>query len=95
MYKIAKENLTALFQKIAADQELYLPVRTADQVNFGVWTEEADVDLDCFKKCEISQRRILSPERDFVYLYPGRKEAPCRAGGLKGAEFCGVWYESL
>lgn len=49
MYKIARENLTALFQKIAADQELYLPVRTADQVNFGVWTEDADVDLDTLK----------------------------------------------
>ena len=42
MYKIAKENLTALFQKIASEQELYLPVKTAGQVNFGVWTEDAE-----------------------------------------------------
>ena len=49
MYKIAKENLTALFQKIAAEQELYLPVKTADKVNFGVWTEDAEVDLDTWR----------------------------------------------
>ena len=49
MYKIAKENLTALFQKIASEQELYLPVKTAGQTNFGVWTEDAEVDLDTLK----------------------------------------------
>ncbi len=28
MYKIAKENLSALFRLIADSQELYLPVKT-------------------------------------------------------------------
>ena len=46
MYKIAKENLSALFRMIAENQELYLPVKTAGQTNFKVWTEEAEVDLD-------------------------------------------------
>ena len=46
MYKIAKENLSALFRKIAASQELYLPVKVSDQVNFRVWSEDAQVDLD-------------------------------------------------
>ena len=49
MYKIAKENLSALFRLIAESQELYLPVRTAEQVNFGVWSEDAEVDLDTLK----------------------------------------------
>ena len=31
MYKIAKENLSALFQMIAENQELYLPVEKAGQ----------------------------------------------------------------
>ena len=49
MYKIAKENLSALFRKIAASQELYLPVKVSDQVNFRVWSEDAQVDLDTLK----------------------------------------------
>ena len=36
MYKIAKENLSALFRLIAESQELILPVNKADQVNFGL-----------------------------------------------------------
>ena len=49
MYKIAKENLSALFQKVAETQELYLPVNNNGQVNFAAWTEGANVDLDSLK----------------------------------------------
>ena len=44
MFKIAKENLSALFSKIAETNELYLPVKVANQTNFANWTEEAEVD---------------------------------------------------
>jgi len=74
MYKIARENLTALFQKIAADQELYLPVRTADQVNFGVWTEDEDVDLDTLKSVK-SPKDVFFPQSETLYLHSGREEA--------------------
>lgn len=66
MYKIAKENLTALFQKIAADQELYLPVKTAGQVNFGVWSEDADVDLDTLKSVK-SPKDVFFPQSENLY----------------------------
>ena len=46
MYKIAVENLPALFRKIAADQELYLPVKVSEQVNFKAWSEDAEVSLE-------------------------------------------------
>ena len=46
MFKIAKENLASLFQMIAAEQELILPVSKAGQANFALWTEGAEVDLD-------------------------------------------------
>ena len=49
MFKIAKENLSALFSKIAETNELYLPVKVANQTNFANWTEEAEVDLDTLK----------------------------------------------
>ena len=62
MYKIAKENLAALFQLIAGSRELYLPVKVSGQVNFRAWSEDAEVDLDTLKDGEISKRRVLPPE---------------------------------
>ena len=74
MYKIAKENLTALFQKIAAQQELYLPVKTAGQVNFGVWTDDAQVDLDTLKSVK-SPKDVFFPQSETLYtcIKDGRK----------------------
>ena len=66
MYKIAKENLTALFQKIAAEQELYLPVRNEGQVNFGAWTEGADVDIDTLKTVK-SPKDAFFPQSETLY----------------------------
>ena len=66
MYKIAKENLTALFQKIASEQELYLPVKTAGQTNFGVWTEDAEVDHDTLKTVK-SPKDVFFPQSETLY----------------------------
>ena len=66
MYKIAKENLSALFRLIAESQELYLPVRTAEQVNFGVWSEDAEVDLDTLKSVK-SPKDAFFPQSDNLY----------------------------
>ena len=49
MYKIAKSNLPALFRAIAETKELYLPIRRAGQVNFGPWSEDAEVDVETLK----------------------------------------------
>lgn len=66
MYKIAKENLSALFRLIAESQELYLPVRTAEQVNFGVWSEDAEVDLDTLKSVK-SPKDAFFPQSENLY----------------------------
>lgn len=62
MYKIKKEDLTALFRAIAAEQELYVPVKTAGKVNFGPWSEDAEVDIDTLKMRKVSERCFLPPE---------------------------------
>ena len=49
MYKIAMDNLSALFQKIAESNELYLPIENCGQVNYGVWSEDADVNIEALK----------------------------------------------
>ncbi|MBP1561930.1 MAG: 4Fe-4S dicluster domain-containing protein [Oscillospiraceae bacterium] len=66
MYKIAKANLPALFRLIAENQELYLPVNTADQVNFAAWTEDAQVDLDKLKTVK-SPKDVFFPQSENLY----------------------------
>ena len=66
MYKIKKENLSTLFQMIAENQELYLPIRTGNQVNFGVWSEEADVDLETLKTVK-SLKDAFFPQSENLY----------------------------
>ncbi|MDO4321407.1 MAG: 4Fe-4S dicluster domain-containing protein [Lachnospiraceae bacterium] len=66
MYKIARENLPALFRRIAADQELYLPVKVSGQVNFGAWTEDAQVDLDTLKSVK-SPKDAFFPQSENLY----------------------------
>lgn len=74
MYKIAKENLTALFRMIAGSQDLYLPVRAGGQVNFKAWDEDADVDLDTLKSVK-SPKDAFFPQSETLYTVKkeGRK----------------------
>lgn len=71
MYKIAKDNLVALFQLIADNQELYLPVKNAGQTNYAAWTKEAEVDLDTLKTVK-SAKDAFFPQSE--NLYTVRKE---------------------
>ena len=66
MYKIAKENLSALFQLIAETRELYLPVKTAGQTNFAAWSEDAEVDLDTLKTVK-SAKDAFFPQSEGLY----------------------------
>lgn len=66
MYKIAKEHLSELFQKIAESQELYLPIKNAGQTNFAAWTEEAEVDLDTLKTVK-SPKDAFFPQSENLY----------------------------
>lgn len=66
MYKIAKDNLAALFQLIADKQELYLPVKNAGQTNYAAWTEEAEVDLDTLKTVK-SAKDAFFPQSENLY----------------------------
>ena len=66
MYKIKKEDLTALFRAIAAEQELYVPVKTAGKVNFGPWSEDAEVDIDTLKSVK-SPKDVLFPQSENLY----------------------------
>ena len=66
MYQIAKKNLPALFQRIAEEQELYLPVKISGQTNFAVWDEEAEVDLETLKTVK-SPKDAFFPQSENLY----------------------------
>lgn len=66
MYKIAKENLPALFQRITEEQELYLPVNISGQVNFAAWNGDAEVDLDTLKTVK-SPKDAFFPQSENLY----------------------------
>lgn len=66
MYKIAKENLPALFQRIAEGQDLILPISNGGQVNYGIWTDEADVDIDTLKSVK-SPKDAFFPQSENLY----------------------------
>ena len=66
MFKIAKENLSALFQMIAENQELYLPVEKAGQTNYAAWTPEVKVDLDTLKTVK-SAKDAFFPQSEGLY----------------------------
>ncbi len=67
MLKILKNNLPALFQKIKEQRELYLPIRVADQVNFGVYSEDAEVSLDTLKTVK-SPKDAFFPQSETLYI---------------------------
>lgn len=66
MYKIAKKNLPALFQRIAGEQELYLPMKISGQTNFAVWSEGDEADLDTLKTVK-SAKDAFFPQSENLY----------------------------
>lgn len=66
MYKISKNNLSTLYAAIAQQNDLFLPVKTAGQTNFGLWTENAEVDIDTLKTVK-SAKDIFFPQSESLY----------------------------
>ena len=66
MYKISLDKLPELFRLIKETNELYLPVKTAGQVNFGVWSEDAEVSLETLKTVK-SPKDAFFPQSENLY----------------------------
>ena len=61
MYKIRKEQLSALLETVGRNMDLYLPVDNNGKTNFGIWTKDAKVDLETLKT-------VKSPKDAFFSL---------------------------
>ena len=66
MLKINRNDLAALFAKIAESNELYLPVKAAGKTNFAAWDENVQVDLDTLKTVK-SPKDAFFPQSENLY----------------------------
>ena len=66
MYQIKKDRLPELFAAMAKAQDLFLPVRKCDQTNYGLWSEEVQVDLDTLKTVK-SGKDCFFPQSETLY----------------------------
>ena len=72
MYRILKSDLSRLYASMAEANDLFLPIKTAGKTNFGLWTEEASVDIDTLKTVK-SGKDIFFPQSEVLYTC-GRKD---------------------
>ena len=87
MFKIDKENLAALFREITKTQELYLPVKNAGQTNYGVWAEDAEVDLETLKTVK-SAKDAFFPQSETLYTcFKDGKKIEIKPEELKNQDF--------
>ncbi len=66
MKKISIDNLQALFQRIAEENDLFLPVKKSGQVNYAEWTADAEVDLTTLKTVK-SPKDAFFPQSENLY----------------------------
>ncbi|MFI3172887.1 MAG: 4Fe-4S dicluster domain-containing protein [Eubacteriales bacterium] len=66
MFKIAQNNLAALFSLINESQELYVPIKMENQVNFAAWDEEVEVDLTTLNSVK-SPKDAFFPQSETLY----------------------------
>ena len=91
MYKIEKENLEALFRKIAESQDLILPIKKAGQTNFGLWNEGEEADLETLKTVK-SGKDAFFPQSETLYtcVRDGKKLTVAEKPSVR----C-IWHEGL
>ena len=100
MYQIQKAVLPALYAAIAAENDLFLPVKAAGQVNFGLWTENAEADIDTLKTVK-SAKDLFFPQSENLYQvrreegkFSIRGEALCAKSfvvfGIRGCDVKGL-----
>lgn len=66
MIKIKYENLSSLFQRIQELEDLILPIRNGESVNFELWDSEKEVDLMTLKTVK-SPKDAFFPQSENLY----------------------------
>lgn len=66
MIKIKRKNLPAFFKAVADKMPLYLPIKTAGEVNFGYYTDGAEVDIDTLKTVKSPKGAFFPQSEDMM-----------------------------
>ncbi len=68
MYKILKSQLDKLYKEISENGDLYIPCNVNGKVNYAVWGEEAQVDLDTLKTVK-SAKEVFFPQCEDIVSF--------------------------
>ncbi len=74
MMKISLSNFPALYQAIANDSDLFLPIFKGGQVDFAKWSNGATVDLDKLKTVKSAKDVFFPQSQDLVRFEVKGKE---------------------
>lgn len=66
MKKISKSNLAQLWETVSKDFKLFLPVEKDGKVNFSLWQDDANVDLEAVNT-NVSPKNYIFPQSE-TYL---------------------------
>ena len=66
MIKIERKNFPAFFKAVADKMPLYLPIKTAGEVNFGYYTDGAEVDIDTLKTVKSPKGAFFPQSEDMM-----------------------------
>ena len=87
MKRIALDNLPKLYAAIAEDRSLIAPIKRAGQVNFGVWTEDAEVDLQTLKTVKSAKDAFFPQSETLYYCYRDGKKISIQPENLQEENF--------
>ncbi len=63
MIKILRDNLQKVYQKIAESKDLFLPIKKANEVNYGKYEEGAEVSIETLKTVK-SAKDLFFPQSE-------------------------------
>ena len=87
MKRIALDNLSQLYAAIAANKSLILPIKRAGQTNFGVWTEDAEVDLQTLKTVKSAKDAFFPQSENLYTCYRDGKKISIKPEKLEDESF--------
>lgn len=87
MKKISMKKLAALFAEIARTKKLYLPIEAAGQVDFGMWTPEANVRLDVLRTNKSPKGAFFPQIEDMVRFHMQGKNIEINQAELENEDF--------
>lgn len=68
MIRISREKLKEAFAEIAGEQDLFLPIKKAGEVNYGKYDENAEVSLDTLKTVK-SAKDFFFPQSETMMKF--------------------------